>query len=61
MKFIETTFGLPSLGYADATADDFSDCFDYNQTPLTFSTIPSVRKAQDFLDDKSPPTPPDND
>jgi phospholipase C len=25
LKFVETTFGMPSLGYADAAADDLSD------------------------------------
>ena len=34
-----THFNLPSLGYADAYADDLSDCFDFNQTPLPFHTI----------------------
>jgi phospholipase C len=61
LKFIETTFSLPSLGYADATADDLSDCFDFNQTPLPFQTIPSALKAEYFLNDKTPPTDPDDD
>lgn len=61
LKFIESTFGLPSLGYADSVADDFSDCFDFNQTPLPFQTIPSALDAQFFLNDETPPTPPDND
>jgi phospholipase C len=61
LKFIETTFGLPSLGYADAAADDFSDCFDFNQTPLQFQTIPSAQNAQYFLNNKTPPTDPDDD
>jgi phospholipase C len=61
LKFIEGTFGLPTLGYADAAADDFSDCFDFNQTPLPFQTIPSALDAQFFLNDKTPPTDPDDD
>ena len=61
LKFIETTFSLPSLGYADAAADDLSDCFDFNQTPLPFQTIPSAQNAQYFLNDKTPPTDPDDD
>jgi phospholipase C len=61
LKFVETTFGIGSLGYADASADDFSDCFNFSQTPLKFQTIPSVLKADYFLNDKTPPTPPDND
>jgi phospholipase C len=61
LKFIESTFGLPSLGYADATADDFSDCFDLNQAPLVFQTISAPLDAQYFLNDKTPPTDPDDD
>jgi phospholipase C len=61
LKYIEENFNLSSLGYADADADDMSDCFDYNQTPLTFQTINAPLPAQHFLDDKSPPTAPDND
>ena len=61
LKFIETTFNLPSLGYADAAADDFSDCFDFNQPPLKFQTIPSALKADYFLNNKARPTDPDDD
>ncbi|MGA2978036.1 MAG: alkaline phosphatase family protein [Terriglobales bacterium] len=61
LHFIEKTFNLPSLGYADAAADDFSDCFDFNQTPLQFQTIPAALKADYFLNDKTPPLDPDDD
>jgi|HubBroStandDraft_4_1064222.scaffolds.fasta_scaffold10908_1 phospholipase C len=61
LKYVEETFSLSSLGYADADADDFSDCFDYNQTPLTFHTIAAPMDAQHFLEDTTPPTAPDND
>jgi phospholipase C len=61
LKFIETTFSLPSLGNADVLADDFSDCFDFNQTPLPFQTISSPLNLQYFLNDKTPPTDPDDD
>ena len=61
LKFIEVTFSLPSLGYADVAADDFSDCFDFNQTPLKFQTITAPFNAQYFLNDKTPPTDPDDD
>jgi phospholipase C len=62
LKFVETVFGLPSLGYADAYApDDLSDCFNFNQMPLKFTTIQAPLKAQDFLNDKRPKTPPDDD
>ncbi len=62
LKYIETTFGLPSLGYADASADDdLADCFDLTQKPLTYRTIPSPLNAAYFLNDKRPTTPPDDD
>ncbi len=62
LNFIEKTFKVPSLGFADAaTSDDLSDCFDLTQTPLTFKTINAPVKADFFIHDKRPPTPPDND
>ena len=61
LKFIEEDFGLASLGYADARADDLSDCFDFNQTPRSFQAIAARYDAKHFLDDDRPPEPPDND
>jgi phospholipase C len=61
LKFIETTFTLPSLGYADATADDLSDCFDLTQTPITFRKIPAPLDGAYFINDKSPAVDPDDD
>jgi phospholipase C len=62
LNFIEKTFTLPSLGYADAhTTDDLSDCFDLTQTPLVFQTINAPQNAEYFLNDKSPRTDPDDD
>jgi phospholipase C len=61
LKYIEENFGLNSLGYADAKADDLSDCFDYNQTPLAFHTITAPLDGNHFLHDTSPPTDPDDD
>ncbi len=61
LKFIETTFSLPSLGYADAPADDLSDCFNFSQTPLQFQTIAAPQGADFFLHDTRPPTDPDDD
>jgi hypothetical protein len=51
----------PAVGYADSRADDLSDCFDLNQTPLKFKTIPAPLNAQYFLNDKKPPEGPDDD
>jgi phospholipase C len=61
LRFIEENFGLPSLNYADAYADDLSDCFNFSQTPLKFKTIPAAMSAEQFLNDRRPPTDPDDD
>jgi len=61
LKFIETTFNLPPLGYADTPADDLSDCFNLTQSPITFGTIAAPLDAAHFINDKSPPTDPDDD
>jgi len=61
VNFIEEVFNLPSLGYADARADDFSDCFDFTLPPITFQTIPAKLDQNFFLTVKRPPTPPDDD
>jgi phospholipase C len=61
LKYIEENFSLGSLGYADAHADDLSDCFDYKQTPLSFHTVQAPLDADYFLNDTSPAAPPDND
>ena len=61
LKFIETNFNLPSLGYADAPADDFSDCFQLTLPPNSFKTIPAALDAAHFINDKSPPTDPDDE
>lgn len=39
IHFIESTYGLGTLGYADARADDLADCFDFTQTPGVFVPI----------------------
>jgi len=61
LKFTEEVFNLPSLGYADAYADDFSDCFNFNQEPKSFRNIPAPHDANYFINDRTPPTDPDND
>jgi len=61
LKFIETTFNLPSLGYADGPADDLSDCFSLTQSPLPFQLIPAAKDAKYFINSKRPPTDPDDD
>ncbi len=61
LNLVEKTFGLPSLGYADAYADDLSDCFDFTQTPIPFKMINAPLNAAHFLNDKSPRIDPDDD
>jgi phospholipase C len=60
LKFIEETFRLPSLGYADALADDLSDCFNFKERSR-FQKISAPHNAKYFVNDKSPATDPDND
>ena len=61
LKFVEGTYGLPSLGYADGPADDLSDCFDLQQIPLQFRTVAAPLSADHFLNDRRPLTDPDDD
>jgi phospholipase C len=61
LNLIEKTYGLASLGYADAYADDLSDCFDFNQKPIVFTTINAPLNAAYFLNDRSPKTDPDDE
>ena len=61
LRFVETTFRLPSLGYADSVADDFADCFSLTQRPLSFQTLTAAFDAAHFINDKRKPTDPDDD
>ncbi|MGA9306711.1 MAG: alkaline phosphatase family protein [Candidatus Sulfotelmatobacter sp.] len=61
LKFIETNFNLPSLGYADAPADDLSDIFNFSQTPVAFQTITPPSDTASCLADPGPATDPDDD
>src|SRR5271157_2462998 len=61
LKFIETTYDLPSLGYADGPADDLSDCFNRTQAPLSFHAIAAPLEAAHFINDKRAPTDPDDE
>jgi phospholipase C len=61
LKFIEEAFGLKSLNYADAPADDFADCFNFTQTPIKFQMVAAPLTANFFVNDTRPPTDPDDD
>jgi len=61
VKFTEQVFGLPSLGFADAVASDFSDSFNYLQNPLPFKEIQAPLHKDFFLHDTRPHVPLDED
>ncbi|MBV9302913.1 MAG: hypothetical protein JOY62_04215 [Acidobacteriaceae bacterium] len=64
LRFIQHTFNIKegSLGFADARANtDLSLFFHFNATPRPFKKIASEYGADYFLNDTSPPEPPDND
>jgi phospholipase C len=64
LRFIENNFGLGlgALGFADSRATtDFSTFYNFGQTPARFIKIPVVKTPVDFLNDKTPPTDPDDD
>ena len=49
LRFAEETFGLPSLGQADARADDLGDCFDFRQTPQPFARLRTPYAPAEFM------------
>ena len=61
LKFTEEAFGLPSLGFADARADDLSDCFNFGAPARAFQPIPSRHDARYFLSQPEPPGPADSE
>jgi phospholipase C len=61
LKFIESTFSLPTLGYADVPADDLSDFFNLSQGAVKFQTIPAPSNDAQCKSDTSPATDPDDD
>jgi phospholipase C len=63
LQFVEEVFTLPSLGYADARADNLADCFDFTQSVGPYSSIASPYGASFFINrgKTAPPTDPDDD
>lgn len=64
LRFIEGNFGIRQgvLGFADKRADDdLSDFFDQSRSPRQFTTIAAPLDASFFINDKRPPTDPDDD
>ena len=64
LRFVEMNFGIPegALGFADArAANDLTDFFNLHLAPRPVVPIPSSKAVQDFLNDNSPATDPDDD
>jgi phospholipase C len=60
LTYIEKIFGLPNLGSRDVLADDYSDCFDYTQTPAPYVKV-QTRHTADYLIHLKPSGAPDDD
>jgi hypothetical protein len=52
LKFVESIYGLNSLGTTDVRAASMLDCFDFKQTPLTFKPIPASVDMSTFLHER---------
>ncbi len=64
LRFIENNFDLGegALGFADSrSTTDLSTFYNLNREPRPFVTIPTMKSALDFVNDKTPPEPPDED
>jgi phospholipase C len=64
LKFIESTFGLPSLGTTDQRAANLTDSFFFNQKPRAFVPIKPLKKnenAQFFIERRPDTTPVDTE
>jgi len=61
LKFVETVFNLPTLGFGDQYSDDLTDCFNFGQKPRAFRKIAAPLDANYFLNDKTPLSAPDTD
>jgi len=67
LRFIERNFGLGvgALGFADSRGslplNSLQAFYNLGNSPRTFVQIPSAKTALDFINDKTPPTDPDDD
>ncbi len=61
LHFTEETFGLAPLAASDARADDFSDCFDFRQSPQPFARFPTTHSPDYFLRQRPDGRGPDDD
>jgi phospholipase C len=64
LRTVERNFDIRegALTFADhRAANNLSAFYDFKLKPRTFTTIPTTKSARDFVNDKSKPTPPDDD
>ena len=70
LRFIEQNYGIGNLKFADTrcdpswskcTLDNMRSFFSYTQTPRAFKTVQTNQGAEYFINDKTPPTDPDDD
>ncbi len=64
LRFMEGVFNIPegSIGFADARAtDDLSAFFNFTGGLRPFKAVPAPLNADFFINDKTPPGPPDTD
>jgi phospholipase C len=61
LKFVEETFGLPTLGTTDEDANNLSDCFTFDSPKRKFKHIAAKYSAQYFLHLPVSTEPPDSD
>jgi phospholipase C len=60
-KFIETIFGLATLGTADLRSNNLGDCFNFNQRARAFAPFPQEVSTDHFIHEKPSDKPPDTD
>ncbi len=63
LRFLEHNYGIAegALNFADArSTTDLTEFFNLKQVPRVFQTIPSRLDANYFINDKTPPTDPDD-
>jgi phospholipase C len=48
LKFVESIYGLQSLGTTDVRAASMLDCFDFHQKPIPFSVVPAALGISHF-------------
>jgi phospholipase C len=52
LKFVESVYGLASLGTTDVRAASMMDCFDFKQKPIPFTVVPSAFGISHFVHER---------